>query len=650
MADQLNLNELIVEVDELLTEAWDITQSQQDLIQSVQPEHRTGAENLLHYAWMRRNDLRRLQDALHDLGVTSLSTSEYAIRARLLALRNALGALTGQGTIYYVGEIAEDMAHADDCLESNSVTLLGEETEGANSRIMVTLPAEAADDYELVLELAEAGMDIARINCAHDDATQWEKMIANVGRAGEQVGKLIGINMDLAGPKLRTGDIVPGPNVGRARVTRDDAGQVVHPAKLWITPKPYMSSQTPAEPPADLPGRPALPIQVDGAWFDALAVGKEIRLHDARGSKRKFIVTKVLPHGVLAEGDRNAYLADGQLIECDYERTRIAGIPPVLQKMRLETDEEVILTADPAATVLGDDGPLRISCTLPEAVSALKPGERVFFDDGAIAAVVVSTRTAEETDAYPEATLRVTRAKPGGQNLAAHKGINLPETNLPLPSLTEEDEENMRFVATHADIMAVSFIRDEKDVQYVIGKLYDYANELEAAGDQDGAAKVRHVGLVLKIETIPGFQNLPNILLEGMKWRNLGVMIARGDLAVELGFDRLAEVPGQIMSLCTSGHIPVILGTQVLENLAKTGLPSRAEITDAAFALRAESVMLNKGPHITDAIEILDNLSRKLGSSQRKNRIMLRRIRSWDETADAVADTSDVDTDAADNN
>ena len=631
MAEYLKLNDLIDEVDTLLTEAWEITQSQQELIQSVVPEHRTGAENLLHYAWVRRNDLRALQDSLHDLGLTSLSTSEYAIRSRLLAVRNALGALSGQGTIYYVGEIAANMAQADDCLEANSVTLLGEETEGTNSRIMVTLPTEAADDYTLVLELAQAGMDIARINCAHDDASRWAKMIAHVKQAGEEVGKDIGINMDLAGPKLRTGDIVPGPQVGRARVTRDDAGAVVQPSKLWITPKPYMSSQTPAEPPADLPGRPALPIQVDGAWFDSLAVGKEIRLHDARGSKRRFVVTQVLPNGVLAEGDRNAYLAEGQLIECDYERTRITGIPAVLQKMRLETDEEVILTADPAATVLGEEGPLRISCTLPEAVMALKPGERVFFDDGAIGAVVTATRTAEETGTFAEATLRVTRTRPGGQNLAAHKGINLPETDLPLPSLTEEDEEAMRFVAKNADIMAVSFIRDEHDVEYVIGKLHDYAAELEAAGDAEGAAKVRSVGLVLKIETIPGFENLPQVLLAGMKWRNLGVMIARGDLAVELGFDRLAEVPGQIMSLCTAGHIPVILGTQVLENLAKTGLPSRAEITDAAFALRAESVMLNKGPNITDAIEILDRLSRKLGNSQRKNRILLRRIRSWDE-------------------
>ena len=135
---------------------------------------------------------------------------------------------------------------------------------------------------------------------------------------------------------------------------------------------------------------------------------------------------------------------------------------------------------------------------------------------------------------------------------------------------------------------------------------------------------------MLKIETIPAFENLPEILVAGMRHANMGIMIARGDLAIELGFQRMGEVPGQILALAQAARVPTILGTQVLESLAKSGLPARAEITDAAFALRAECVMLNKGPHITDAIGILDNLAKKMGRSQRKNRIMLRRIRSWD--------------------
>jgi pyruvate kinase len=95
-------------------------------------------------------------------------------------------------------------------------------------------------------------------------------------------------------------------------------------------------------------------------------------------------------------------------------------------------------------------------------------------------------------------------------------------------------------------------------------------------------------------------------------------MIARGDLAVECGWKRLAEVQEQILWLCEAAHMPVIWATQVLENLAKTGLPSRAEITDAAMAQRAECVMLNKGPGIRQAIYLLDEILRRMQEYQNK--------------------------------
>jgi pyruvate kinase len=115
-----------------------------------------------------------------------------------------------------------------------------------------------------------------------------------------------------------------------------------------------------------------------------------------------------------------------------------------------------------------------------------------------------------------------------------------------------------------------------------------------------------------------------------MRHPRLAVMIARGDLAVEVGFERLSEVPRQILALCEAAHIPAIWATQVLETLAKTGQPSRAEITDAAAAQRAECVMLNKGPHILDAIRALDEILARMGEVQRKSRTLMRRIHSWD--------------------
>jgi pyruvate kinase len=109
-----------------------------------------------------------------------------------------------------------------------------------------------------------------------------------------------------------------------------------------------------------------------------------------------------------------------------------------------------------------------------------------------------------------------------------------------------------------------------------------------------------------------------------------GVMIARGDLAVECGYERMAEVQEEILWACEAAHMPVVWATQVLETLTKTGLPSRAEITDAAMGGRAECVMLNKGPHIGEAMHALDNILRRMQEHQDKKRPLLRALKSWD--------------------
>lgn len=669
---QLEVRPLIEQLDDLIAQLDRVEADSAEMLADVHPDHRAGAVNLLQYAHLRTIDIRELQNRLHDLGVTSLTTAESGVYGRLVIARAVLCALVGEPMNVDVDRIIELDDAADVALDQNSDRIFGAGREDVPARIMVTLPSEAADDYGLVLGFARSGMDVARINCAHDGPEEWRRMVANVRAAGEEVGRAIEVSMDLAGPKIRTGAVAEGPRVGRARVTRDDAGTVLTPSKLWLTPRVVdlggpggpedpdearegAVAALPAPVPAGLPGRPALPLTVDAGWLEALQPGDEVTLHDNRSAKRRFTVTRVEDGGVLVEGDRNAYIAEGTLLRHDYEKTRATGVPPVVRKLRFEVGDEMILTTEDVESVPPAEGGEvpRVSCTLPEAVTALEVGQPVLFDDGAIAAEVVSVGPAGSEDAgagavdagedggdagtgdsgaarHHEARLRVTRAKPGGQNLAGHKGINLPNTDLPVPALTEEDERDLRFVVENANVAAVSFIRTPADVEHVLRELEGIASEYEAAGNGELAERARNLGIVLKIETIPAFENLPEILVAGMRHANLGVMIARGDLAVELGFQRMGEVPGQILALAQAARVPTILGTQVLESMAKSGLPSRAEITDAAFALRAECVMLNKGPHITDAIRILDNLAKKMGRSQRKSRIMLRRIRSWD--------------------
>ena len=137
------------------------------------------------------------------------------------------------------------------------------------------------------------------------------------------------------------------------------------------------------------------------------------------------------------------------------------------------------------------------------------------------------------------------------------------------------------------------------------------------------------LGIVLKIETRQAFEHLPQLLLTAMRHPRVGVMIARGDLAVECGYERLAELQEEILWLCEAAHLPVIWATQVLEQLTKTGNPSRSEISDAAMSERAECAMLNKGPYINDAVVVLESILRRMTDHHYKKNALLGSLHSW---------------------
>ncbi len=244
-----------------------------------------------------------------------------------------------------------------------------------------------------------------------------------------------------------------------------------------------------------------------------------------------------------------------------------------------------------------------VGVLLHEIIDDVRVDDAVLFDDGMIRAKVVRKSKGEVelliTDCY--------KAK-----LSSLKGINLPDTQLNLPALTKKDIKNLPFVCKHADIVGYSFVRTGDDVKV----LYKQLKKHDA----------KDLGVVFKIENKEAFENLPQILLAGMQRDKIGVMIARGDLAVEIGFERISEVQKQIMWICEAAHVPVIWATQVLENLAKTGLPTRAEISDAAQGARAECVMLNKGPFINDAIRTLRNILIRMEGHSFKKKDALRAL------------------------
>lgn len=235
----------------------------------------------------------------------------------------------------------------------------------------------------------------------------------------------------------------------------------------------------------------------------------------------------------------------------------------------------------------------------------VKPGEHVWLDDGKIGAVI-------ESVGKKQLKLRITRARAKGEKLRADKGINFPESALRLPSLSAEDLRNLPEVVRCTDLVGYSFVQRACDVE----KLQHQLQRLHGS----------ERGIILKIETRTAFEHLPELLLAAMRSPRFGVMIARGDLAVECGYERLAEIQEEILWLCEAAHVPVIWATQVLEELSRSGAPTRAEVTDAAMGVRAECVMLNKGPEMVATVRALDNILRRMQAHQNKKQSMLRSL------------------------
>ncbi|WP_298229448.1 pyruvate kinase [Gryllotalpicola sp.] len=571
-------------------------------IEAVRPNHRYSAANLIHYVELRRHDMRELQARLSDQGLSSLGRTESHVLVSIDALLRRLARLTGRVESDLPLPSVPDGA---ELLSRNAVALLGPQPAGRVTRIMVTLPTEAASDPPLVRDMLESGMDIARINCAHDDPATWEAMLANIRAGTASSHRPCLVSMDLGGPKLRTGPIQPGPSVLKVRPSRDALGAVIEPARVWLGTPP---------PDAGQPSVPAVPLQ-EPAWVGSRRVGERIQTVDARGARRTMTVERVTAAGCLVSLRQTAYLVPGMILSdgkksgTKSRNARIGPLPQAERTILVRRGDRIVLSDDLSPVEPTTDALHRIGCTLPDVFADARPGERVLLDDGKISGVI----TAVSPGAL---TVEVRAAGVAGTKLGAEKGINLPDTRLSLSALTEQDIEDLEFVKGHADIVEMSFVRSENDVRDLLNRL----DQVPEGG----------LGVVLKIETVAGFDALPQILLEAMRWDRIGVMIARGDLAVEVGFERLSEVQEEILWLCEAAHAPVIWATEVLDSMARTGIPSRAEVTDAAMAERAECVMLNKGPYIDEAIRMLAGILGRMQDHMQKKRSLLRRLRAWD--------------------
>ncbi|MFM8342171.1 MAG: pyruvate kinase [Methylomonas sp.] len=571
------------------------------------------AINLAAYLALRQFDLRHLQQRLAQAGLSSLGRSESSVLSTLDAVLDVLNRATNNSCSIDAKNPSENgFNRGHQLLEQHTIQLFGQHFQDKKGHVMVTLATDTAWDYQLINALLNKGMTCARINCAHDNPNLWRAMIRNIRRAEAESGFNCRVLMDLAGHKIRTGDIELGPTVHHLKVKCDEFGHCVTPGRLVL-----FDASAPNEAfSQDQSGLFSIPVANE--FFKNLTKGCEIKFIDTRDKARTLIVEKALSaHQWQVKCDKSSYIAAGcdlTLIQNGDELLssqlgRFTGKP---KKIMLFKGDQLLLTdhailGSPA--IYDDNGkpikPAQIGCTLADAINKLKVGDPVWLDDGKIGAEV-------ESISDQGALLKVTKVRSNGVSFLSDKGINFPETDLELSPLSKKDFQDLDFACTHADLIGFSFVESLADMECLMKELAD-----RDAGD---------LPIIAKIETNRAVKNLPEIILGTIGRHSLGIMIARGDLAVELGSARLAEIQEELLWLCEAAHVPVIWATQVLESIAKKGTKSRAEFTDAAMAVRAECVMLNKGPYIVDALEALLNVMTRMEEHQYKKFPRLRAL------------------------
>ena len=296
------------------------------------------------------------------------------------------------------------------------------------------------------------------------------------------------------------------------------------------------------------------------------------------------------------------------LMDIGGPKVRTANVVTPADEDHLRVGDELLLSDGQAS---GEKLPaFRTGCTLPQVFARLDVGHRISIDDGKLVGRIVRKVTGGFV-------ARIEEGRDKGVKLKAEKGLNFPGVDLGLDPITERDRADLDFIARHADMVGYSFVETAAHVA---------ALQEELARRR---ADWRSLTLVAKIETPRAVRNLPEIVVQAAGRQPLAIMIARGDLAIELGFERLAEMQEEILWLCEAAHVPAIWATQVLEGLVSKGLPSRGEMTDAAMAARAECIMLNKGPNAAAAVAALARLLQRMGEHQHKKTPTLRALHSW---------------------
>lgn len=549
--------------------------------------------NLEQYLKLRSIDITELQEKLIKLGFSSLGRSQQHILDTINQSLIILSKLKNEDYTEIDNPLDYDLSYK---IIFERLKLFGfkEESRYSKTKIMVTLPSESSIDSDFIEGLCLNGADILRINSAHDDSDAWIRMAKSIQEINKKHNLNIKIYFDLAGPKIRTTNlkkVKPPVKIGSKGIKK----------RIRLLDKRTSLTQ-------EEQGNQSASIAVSKSLIKNCQKGDTIKFKDILGRKRNLEIIEIEKNSVLCTLEQNALLDSSVQLELKEKSKKhsstVFNIREVTQEIRLYVADRVLIKSDIEAGYLSSEGEYKavLGCSSNDAILCVSEGDRVFIDDGKLELKVIEKR-------QTEILCEVTRSKDKGTVIKEEKGINFPDSDINLKAITIDDKVNLFTVLDYVDIIGISFCQSKSDIQDLKDILNSHLKE--------------NLGIVAKIETQKSISNLPDILKALIEHHYSGIMIARGDLAIEVGFENLSVLQEEILNLCEAAHIPVIYATQVLENMMKTNLPSRAEITDAAFAQRADCIMLNKGAYAIDTIKILKTILRQMHKLFKKNRQLL---------------------------
>ena len=566
------------------------------IIRDIKESMSESEKNLQAYVALRGLDLFVLQEKLTQLGLSNLGESQSFILDAIQKDINIIQKLLNkQMSVFNNGAITYNDAKY---LHKKSSQIFGSCTQDSfKTKVMITLPSAAAYDKDLIKSLIKNRANVVRINTAHDNPTVWKMMAQQVKRYNEEFASDIKIYVDLAGPKNRTGSL--------------EKSQM--PMKLKKGAKVQLVSDANLQ--TDLcSGRYDAMVVVEKAFLYGALVAKYIEVFNPQ--KRKKQAFKLFQEGdaLWFEVEKKLTLSPNSMLTVfeskqKYE-SKLLNYAYTPQTILLHKGDTLLLTK---VQMIGQSNysygqkiyNAAVSCTNTDIFDYISIDDRIYFDDGKIGCVVTSIN-----EVGVECV--VSEAKEGGAKLKEEKGINFVDTDLKIDAITKSDHENLEATIEFADMYGLSFTQDAKDVLHL-------KQMLEQKGKED-------IAIIAKIETKLAVKNIFAIAKALLQCKNHALMIARGDLAIEVGFENMAYVQEELFDICEAAHMPVVYATQILENKMKKNLPSRAEITDAANAQRADCVMLNKGPYVVETLKTIKDILRKMHSIFQKNQVVLNKL------------------------